>query len=151
MSSSLRNVARGLEPPSPEFRPPRGQFACSSGGMYAEQASIGLVGEICTQSAQNAALGVAPGTQGAPESRWITDTGATSHMTPHRHWIRDFVPYVVPIRLANNQIVHSTGVGSVLFNPVIAGRSCHPVVLSRVLHVPALQNNLHAVLHLCKI
>ena len=23
---------------------------------------------------------------------WIPDSGATSHMTPHRHWIRNYVP-----------------------------------------------------------
>ena len=28
---------------------------------------------------------------------WNTDTGATSHMTPHRHWIRNYTPYRVPI------------------------------------------------------
>ncbi|OAX31565.1 hypothetical protein K503DRAFT_703531 [Rhizopogon vinicolor AM-OR11-026] len=23
---------------------------------------------------------------------WNTDTGATSHMTPHCHWLRNYVP-----------------------------------------------------------
>ncbi|KIM71204.1 hypothetical protein PILCRDRAFT_830502, partial [Piloderma croceum F 1598] len=33
---------------------------------------------------------------------WNADTGATSHMTPHRHWLIDYKPYVVPIKLADN-------------------------------------------------
>jgi hypothetical protein len=32
---------------------------------------------------------------------WNTDTGATSHMTPHKHWFHSYSPHVVPIRLAN--------------------------------------------------
>lgn len=54
---------------------------------------------------------------------WNPDTGATSHMTPHRHWFNTYKPYVVPIRLADNNIIHSAGVGSVLFQAVINGRT----------------------------
>jgi hypothetical protein len=46
---------------------------------------------------------------------WNTDTGATSHMTPHKNWIRNYTPYRVPIRLADNSVVYSEGVGSVVF------------------------------------
>ena len=28
---------------------------------------------------------------------WNTDTGATSHMTPHHHWLQDYEAYRVPI------------------------------------------------------
>lgn len=48
---------------------------------------------------------------------WNTDTGATCHMTPHRHWFNTYKPQVTPIRLANDQIIHSTGIGSVCFQP----------------------------------
>ena len=27
---------------------------------------------------------------------WIADTGATSHMTPHRHWLRNYKPLHIP-------------------------------------------------------
>ena len=47
---------------------------------------------------------------------WNTDTGATSHMTPHWHWIQNYTPYRVHI----------------------------------ILHVPALENNLLAVLYLTR-
>ena len=81
---------------------------------------------------------------------WNTDTGATSHMTPHCNWIRDYTPYRVPIRLADNSVVYSEGVGSVLFQPIIDGKIARDIEFSRVLHVPALKNNLLAVLFLTR-
>lgn len=78
---------------------------------------------------------------------WNTDTGATSHMTPHRHWLRDYEPYRVPIRLANNEVVWSVGKGKVLFEPVQpGGQTLQPVLFSRVLYVPNLHTSLFAVL-----
>ena len=50
---------------------------------------------------------------------WNADTGATSHMTPHRHWLKNYSPFHVPIRLADDTVVYSEGVGSVVFKPVI--------------------------------
>jgi hypothetical protein len=46
---------------------------------------------------------------------WTADTGATSHMTPHHRWLIDYKSYEVPIKLADNTIVYSAGVGSVVF------------------------------------
>jgi len=46
---------------------------------------------------------------------WVADSGATSHMTPHRVWFHDYKPYVVPIRLANGVIIRSEGVGTIIF------------------------------------
>ena len=79
---------------------------------------------------------------------WNTDTGTTSHMTPHKSWIRNYTPYRVPIKLADNRIIYSEGVGSVVFRPIINGHISGNVEFSRVLHVPALYNNLLAVLYL---
>ncbi len=81
---------------------------------------------------------------------WNTDTGATSHMTPHKIWIRNYTPYRVPIRLADSRVIYSEGVGSVLFRPLINGKLSRDVEFSRVLHVPALRNNLLAVLYLTR-
>ncbi|EJF55423.1 hypothetical protein DICSQDRAFT_74088, partial [Dichomitus squalens LYAD-421 SS1] len=70
---------------------------------------------------------------------WNTDTGASAHMTPHRHWFRSYSPHNVPIRLANSHIVYSAGLGSVVFQPASRGGVLPPaVVLHDVLHVPAL-------------
>jgi hypothetical protein len=81
---------------------------------------------------------------------WNANTGATSHMTPHCHWLIDYKPDEVPIKLADNTIVYSAGVGSVVFNPTIEGKKCCPVQFTRVLHVPMLHHNLLSVLFLTR-
>ena len=73
---------------------------------------------------------------------WNTDTGASAHMTPHKHWFCSYSPHVIPIRLANNLIIYSAGVGSVEFQPLVEGIPEHPVVFHNVLHVPDLASNL---------
>ena len=45
---------------------------------------------------------------------WNADSGATSHMTPHAHWICNYT-FRTPICLANNLIIYSAGIGSVRF------------------------------------
>ena len=81
---------------------------------------------------------------------WNTDTGATSSMTPHKNWIRNYTPYRVPVRLADNSVIYSEGIGSVRFKPLIDGRQASDIEFTKVLHVPALHNNLLAVLYLTK-
>ena len=51
-------------------------------------------------------------------------------------------------RLATNEIIYSVGKGKVLFVPKINGKLAQSIIFSQVLYVPALQNNLLAVLHL---
>ncbi len=71
-------------------------------------------------------------------------------MTPHHHWVQNYSPLCTPIRLADNSIIYSSGVGTVVFNPVIGGKASQPVEFTRVLHVPLLQNNLLSCLYLTK-
>ncbi|KIO25455.1 hypothetical protein M407DRAFT_75659, partial [Tulasnella calospora MUT 4182] len=78
------------------------------------------------------------------DTQWNTDTGATSCMTPHRHWIRDMTPCCIPVRIATDEVVYALGKGSVLFQPVVGGMKLCPVLFSRVL-VPDINNNLFAV------
>src|SRR5215469_14682222 len=73
---------------------------------------------------------------------WCADSGASSHMTPHRHWFAKYSPYVIPIELADGNIIHSAGIGSVTFIPLIKGVPGRPVEISGVLHVPALCKSL---------
>src|SRR5258707_9158831 len=84
------------------------------------------------------------------DSLWCADTGATSHMTPHREWLRNYRPHRIPVHRADNTIVYSAGIGSVLFVPELEGRKRHPVKFSNVLHVPNLRNNLLSVLYLTR-
>ncbi|KIJ22416.1 hypothetical protein M422DRAFT_238081 [Sphaerobolus stellatus SS14] len=63
-------------------------------------------------------------------------------MTPHAHWLRNYQPLSIPIKLADHTMVMSAGVGTVVFNPVVKGKQSRSVEFTRVLHVPALKNNL---------
>ena len=79
---------------------------------------------------------------------WIADSGATSHMTPHRFWIKNYVPYRIPIHLADSTVIYSAGIGSVEFEPVLNGKITRNVEFLRVLHVPELRSNLLSCLYL---
>jgi hypothetical protein len=69
---------------------------------------------------------------------WNADTGATSHMTPHHHWVQNYTSLYIPIKLADNTVIYSARVGTVLFNPVIRGKSTRAAEFTRVLYVPQL-------------
>jgi len=69
---------------------------------------------------------------------WNADTGATSHMTPHRHWLCNYVPKHVPIKLADNKTVYSAGEGTVVFNPIVNGQAVRPLEFVMELFILAL-------------
>ena len=94
------------------------------------------------------ALSDSPFAQSSLSLCWCADTGATSHMTPHRDWFEEYEPHTVAVRVADGTVVQSSGIGSVRFRPLIGGSPARVVVFHRVLHVPALQNNLLSVLYL---
>lgn len=73
---------------------------------------------------------------------WNTDTGASSHMTPHREWFTSYTPRRTPVRLADNSLIYAVGIGSVGFMPEDGNEV---VTFENVLHVPALRNNLLSV------
>ena len=81
---------------------------------------------------------------------WLADTGATSHMTPHRHWVHNYTPLRIPIRLADNRVIYSSGVGTVVFNPVIDGKHLQTLEFTKVLHITELENSLFSFLYLTK-
>ena len=71
-------------------------------------------------------------------------------MTPHWHWIRNYTPYRVPIHFADNRVIYSEGVGTIVFRPLVNKKDSRDVELTQILHVPALQNNLLPVLYLMR-
>ncbi len=81
---------------------------------------------------------------------WNTDTGATAHMTPHRHWFVSYTPFRVPVRLADESVIFSAGVGYVQFAPVVNGKKTRTVEFEQVLHVPDLRCNLLSVFSLTR-
>src|SRR6266704_1936471 len=116
-----------------------------------DKANTAKTPETPTEFAGNAS---APSTSPSPippNFDWLADTGATSHMTPHRHWVRNYSPFCILIKLADNSIVYLSGEGTVVFNPVMMdGKALQPVEFTRVLHVPLLQNNLLSCLYLAQ-
>jgi hypothetical protein len=89
-------------------------------------------------------LAGSPGTHN--NAHWIADSSATSHMSMQRHWFKTLKPHVAPIRVANDTIVYSEGIGSIVMEPT--DKLLGLLLLTSVLYVPALQNNLLSVLHL---
>jgi hypothetical protein len=57
-------------------------------------------------------LGGSPNTHA--DTHWIVDRGATSHMSPRCSWFPKLDPLAIPIRVANNHVLYSEGVGSVV-------------------------------------
>ena len=51
------------------------------------------------------------------EMRVLTSNGLQTQgqllMWPYHHWVHNYMPLYIPIRLANNSIVYSSGVGTV--------------------------------------
>ena len=99
-----------------------------------------------TESAGAASVHLVTSLGALPDS-WNADTGATTHMTPHREWFKSYGPSV-GIRVANGQVVYAAGVGTVEFTPVKDRQKLCPVLFSNVLHVPLLNQNLLSVLTL---
>ena len=97
-----------------------------------------------TESARNASLRSSDASW-TVSNDWIVDTGATAHMTPHRHWFVSMVPCKTPIRPADKSIVYSEGKGVVHFAP---RASKLVVAVTDVLYVPLLGCNLFSALHL---
>src|ERR1700742_3911264 len=122
----------------------------SSANATSEQASLTQDGEKVEEFAGNASttLSDSLNSQSSLSLCWCADTGASSHMTPHRAWFETYKPHSVPIRVADGTVVKSAGIGSVRFLPRLQGAQSREVVFHRVLHVPSLQNNLLSVLYL---
>jgi len=83
-------------------------------------------------------------------NHWNADTGASAHMTPHRHWLRNFKPFQTRIELADGSAIYAEGTGSVQFQPVVNGQKMRIIEFSNILYVPQLSNNLLSVLYLAK-
>jgi hypothetical protein len=107
--------------------------------------------QVQEESAGNASLVSSSSTsQNTHNNDWNADTGASSHMSPHREWFLNYKSHCVPIRLADHTLIYSAGIGDVEFRPIFKGQEKRPVIFTSVLHVPLLQNNLLAVLCLTK-
>lgn len=99
------------------------------------------VANAAAEFAGNASQSLSPSSPIA-DADWIADSGASSHMTSYRNWLRDFKAVLKPVRLADGSIIYAEGEGWIRFLPVINGKTAAPFCLSRVLYVPRLKTNL---------
>ena len=76
-------------------------------------------------------------------SEWLLDTGATHHMTPQKHWLRDYkhLSSTMRVYLGNNQFLTAIGVG----NLHITLPSGVNVNIYNVYHIPGLSRNILSV------
>ncbi|THH26789.1 hypothetical protein EUX98_g7389 [Antrodiella citrinella] len=122
----------------------KGSSAQPAGTATASQAQAQAQTDTKSESAGHASLRSSD-VNWTVSNDWIVDTGATSHMTPHKHWFASMQAHRVPIQLADKSIIYSEGKGEVHFAP--KGRG--PVVaITDVLYVPQLGSNLFSALHL---
>ena len=67
---------------------------------------------------------------------WISDSGATKHISPHRGWFRNYLPTTsVKIRLGNGHVSSAIGKGDIQVETIVDGKPVR-CVLTGVLHVP---------------
>jgi hypothetical protein len=78
---------------------------------------------------------------------WLLDSGASRHMTPHRHWFATYQALTTPvlIRVGDGNKIPAIGVGRILV--IIRNRQGREsqAVIKSVLYVPALNANLLSV------
>lgn len=98
------------------------------------------VANMAAEFAGNASQSLSPSSPTA-DADWIADSGASSHMTSHLKWLRDFRPLRRPVKLADGSIIYAEGEGWILFEAWIDGKAV-PFRLDGVLYVPCLKTNL---------
>ncbi|KAG5727436.1 hypothetical protein E4T56_gene11919 [Termitomyces sp. T112] len=126
---------------------------CRAKADAAKATDTAKVEEGCDGPAIKAEAAVCQSTTSPPcpsDVLWNTDSGALTHMTPHREWFLpdSFKSWRVPIYLANNAVVYSAGKGNVLFRPAGKnrdGNALKDVIITSILFVPKLVNNLLSI------
>ena len=100
-----------------------------------------------TEYAGNASLLLPEHSSAGANDYWVADTGASCHMTSRREWLTDFSECHVTVELADGSVILGTGRGSVSFTPYINRHPSSPIILSNVLYVPTLHNNLFSIFY----
>jgi hypothetical protein len=100
-----------------------------SGGNKAANSHV-LVPTSASIEEVNDNIGVALYT--AKRVRWMMDSGATHHITPHRSDFKDYTLCKGSVCLGDKSTIDQVGVGSVVFTTNLGT----PITLSNVLHIP---------------
>jgi transposase InsO family protein len=82
-------------------------------------------------------------------AKWIIDSGATKHMTPHRAAFQTYEVISPPrnVHLGDDSIVHAVGVGTIVEEVMVMGVK-HKINIKEVLHIPKFKRNLISVVKL---
>jgi hypothetical protein len=75
----------------------------------------------------------------APADGWILASGASSHFVSDKSRIKDYEPYVTRVKVADQQIVHTVGRGTLRVRSIVEGVQ-HNITFSNVLYVPDFAN-----------
>ena len=78
---------------------------------------------------------------------WFADSGATEHMTEHRHWFTTFKPIPTgtwSVTVADDRDLWVEGVGDILITRIVDGIHKRGV-LQKVLYIPELRRNLFSI------
>jgi transposase InsO family protein len=102
----------------------------SAGGNKAANAHIAVPSTATITEVDDNDIGVALYTAAKP--RWMMDSGATHHITPHRSDFADYTPIKGTVRLGDKSQADQIGVGTVIFT----SSDNKKISLSNVLHVP---------------
>ena len=80
-------------------------------------------------------------------TRWLVDSGASSHMTQERNVLTDYKAFDTPqkVSLGDGHVVHALGVGNVHLRMVFKVSQPKENVMYKVLYVPSLTCNLFSV------
>ena len=75
-------------------------------------------------------------------TRWIVDSGASQHMTPHKYFFDTYEPVTGrKVFMGDNGMVEAIGKGSILVETRVKGR-VRSIRMHDVLHVPKMHSNL---------
>jgi hypothetical protein len=79
-------------------------------------------------------------------AKWIMDSGATKHMSPHRAAFQTYEVISPPrnVHLGDGSIVHAVGVGTIVEEVKVMGVR-HKINIKEVLHIPKLKRNLLSI------
>src|SRR5438445_669460 len=90
------------QPKCRQYAHAKEQIVKNKNNRKKDKANTAKTPETSTEFPGNAS---APSTSPSPippNFDWLADTEATSHIMPHHHWVRNYFPPRIPIKLADN-------------------------------------------------
>lgn len=123
---------------SPDWRPPKSSSKKNRQAKDKDDHKSSSVEKACMATYDNV--------NKDDSSTWYLDSGASSHMTCHFHWLDNYTPYGEgrPIRVGNGELVYARGTGSVSVVAQVKDRQFN-VRFRNVQYVPDISDNLISI------